>query len=105
MIDFTENLDLFIAGEFGDKAIVESMTALTAEIWGIFDERYEPMLGGYGETDSFTTGRRITFKVKTTDTDGLMHGDRLDIKNRGYRIMAINPYGDGQMSELILKQS
>ena len=93
-----DDLDLFVRGEFGKLA-----TTAEAEVWGIFDERYEPMLGGYGETDSFTTGRRITFKVKTSDTVSLSHGDLLKIEDKNYLITAINPYGDGKMSELILK--
>ena len=102
--DFTENLDLFIGSEFSSVGSVVSQTAIKSQISGIFDERHEPMLDMYsGVSDSASSGKRITFKVKTSDTDGLLHGDTIALCGINYSVIGINAMGDGKLTELVLK--
>ena len=101
-----ENLDIFTSGEFSHLGSVVSQTALKSQISGIFDERHEPMLDMYsGVSDSASSGKRITFKVKTSDVDGLLHGDTIAIGGSNYSVTGINAIGDGKLSELVLKQT
>ena len=102
--DNLEDLNVFTAGEFSDLGTVVSPTALYSQISGIFDENVEVMLD-YGGIDSSVGGRNFSFKVETAKTDGLRYGDSIAIKGRNFQIVSIDPYGDGKMTELKLKDT
>lgn len=103
-IDEIENLEVFTAGEFSDVGSVTSPTAIYSQMSGIFDESVEIALD-YGGIDSSVGGRKFTFKVETAKCDGLMYGDAIAIKGRNFQIVSIDPYGDGKMTELVLKEN
>ena len=102
-IDDLEDLSIFTAGEFSDVGSVVSPTALYSQISGIFDENVDVMLD-LGGVDSSVGGRQFSFKVNTIHTDGLRYGDSITIRARNFQITSIDPYGDGRMSELKLKE-
>ena len=106
IIEDFENLDIFTSGEFSSVGSVVSQTAIKSQISGIFNERHEPILdAGFSLSESIGTGKRITFLVQTSDTDGLLHHDEILIKDSAYSVVGINCQGDGKLTELILKES
>lgn len=98
-----EELSVFTSGEFSVEATVESPTAINSTVSGIFDERHEPMLDMYGGVEG--TGLRITFKVQTSDIDGLRHSDAMAIAGKTYLVAGIHAVGDGKITELTLKEN
>jgi hypothetical protein len=95
---FTENLDLFTAGEFSDLAVIDSVTATELSITGIFDQNYQPMFDGISE------GLQISFLTQTAKTNGLKHGDRLTINTNDYKVTELKPLHDGALTLISLKQ-
>lgn len=92
-----EDLDIFLASEFSDRAlIIKNNLAIS----GIFDERYEAMFEQYSSTAS---GRLITFLITSAEADDLRKSDRLIINNKDYLIVALEPTYDGKLTRLVLK--
>ncbi len=96
-LDKFEDLDIFLAGEFSDRALFVRTGAV---ISGIFDERYEAIFEQYSSTAS---GRLITFLITSAEADDLRKSDRLTIKNKDYLIVALEPTFDGKLTKLVLK--
>jgi hypothetical protein len=96
-IDDFEDLDIFLGGEFSDRAL---FVRTGLEVSGIFDERYEAIFEQYSSTAS---GRLITFLITSAEADDLRKSDRLTIKNKDYLIVALEPTYDGKLTKLVLK--
>jgi hypothetical protein len=88
-----ENLDLFFRL---DDFAVEGTLASGVKVKGIFDQEFLAMEMG-------AEGRNITFTGKTSDFTGLHHGDTITIATIPYKIVGIEPQGDGKVTDLILK--
>lgn len=111
-----ENLDFFFQNEFSDRAVNLNNAAY---VWGIFDNRFEPIFDEYG---AGTSGRSTTFLIKSADAGVVKVGDVLRIGERSqedetapsqgaaryvrqdYEILQILPRSDGKISELVLRQ-
>lgn len=96
-LDEWSDLDIFVAGEFSDRALIFRTGAV---ISGIFDERYEAVFEQYSSTAS---GRLITFLITSAEADDLRSSDRLTIKNKDYLIVSLSPTYDGKLTRLVLK--
>jgi hypothetical protein len=88
-----ENLDVFF--RLSDFA-VEATLASEVKIAGIFDQEFLAMEMG-------AEGRHITFTGKTSDFTELRHGDIITIATIPYKLIGIEPQGDGKITDLILK--
>jgi hypothetical protein len=109
---FNEDLDIFLAGEFSDRALFVrtgaggnapsqgASSTPAKEVSGIFDERYEAMFEQYSSTAS---GRLITFLITSAEADDLRKSDRAIINNKDYLIVALEPTYDGKLTKLVLK--
>lgn len=95
-----EDLDIFVAGEFSQKATVESASRVT-ELSGIFDDNYQAMFDSFNQA---AEGRNYCFKARTDQAAGIVHGDRLEINNRKFEVISTKPTYDGKLTELILKE-
>ncbi|MEM6614547.1 MAG: hypothetical protein AAF652_20340 [Cyanobacteria bacterium P01_C01_bin.72] len=85
-LDDIEDLDAFTAGEFANPAVLTRIKSSGEPLVlsGIFDENYQDMFGGF---DSQTAeGRKFCFRVQTSQTIDLRHGDRLTINSNNYLI-------------------
>ena len=86
-----EDLTLFFnTAEFATTATVGSTS-----IKGILDQEFLAM--GMG-----AEGRSIVFCCPTSETTGLHHGDTVTIGTADYKIVGIEPHGDGAITDLIL---
>lgn len=95
-----ENLDIFFK-EFAIIAELTSEDSPLLEIEGILDREYVPMFDNAGQASE---GKQITFAVETAKTEGIRHGDELEIEERTYEIVGIQPFDDGKLTDLILKE-
>lgn len=91
-----EDLDLFVKGEFGIAAIING-----AEIWGLFDESYEPSFD-MGITES----KKVTLQVVSGEIGGLSHGMSVELvtSSRLFEIVGIQPIDDGKLTNLVLRE-
>lgn len=94
-----ENLDVFFQAPFGQAAVLTVGTAAPVEVWGVLDEAFMPVL----EPGVATEGRRITFATQTTAVSGVSHGDGLQIEDRSFEVVGIEPISDGKVTDLVLK--
>lgn len=98
--DDFEDMSVFTAGEFSDRAAVISSSSGLTEIDGIFDERHEAIFEQYSSTGS---GRLITFLTTSVEANDLRKSDRLTINGKDYLIVALEPTHDGKLTKLVLK--
>jgi hypothetical protein len=96
-LDGFEDFNIFLAGEFSDRALIVRTNVV---ISGIFDERYEAVFEQYSSTAS---GRLITFLITSAEADDLRKSDRAIINNKDYLIVSIEPTFDGKLTKLVLK--
>ncbi len=92
---FEEDLDIFTLGDFGQPALIDGV-----EVWGIFDENYEPIF----DSGIPTEGRNICFKVQTAQINRVNHGSNVTLNNRTFEVVNIKPIDDGKLTDLILKE-
>ena len=100
-----ENLDVFFC-EFAITAELDSEESELTEIKGIFDEEYTLMFANnIGDQNLQTSeGKQITFAVASAEATDIHHGDELEIEGRTYEIVGIQPFDDGKLTDLILKE-
>ena len=92
---FEENLDIFTSREFGQAALIDG-----AEIWGIFDENYEPIMNSNMPAE----GKHICFQVQSNHIKDVAHGTEVKIYDRTFEVVNIKPIDDGLLTDLILKE-
>ncbi len=92
---FEEDLDIFTMGDFGQPALIDGV-----EVWGIFDENYEPMF----DSGIPTEGKNICFKVQSDQINHVVHGSNVELKGRNFEVINIKPIDDGKLTDLILKE-
>ena len=97
----SENLNIFFS-DFAVTAELDSEESELDEITGILDIEYVPMFDNDGQAKE---GRQITFAVATTEATDIHHGDGLEIEGRTYEIVGIQPFDDGKLTDLILKET
>lgn len=104
LFNFNEDLTVFTAREFSSIAYVHSARVVQApsQIQGIYSKRAESLFDLEAQK---TEGRRITLLVQTSDTEYLRHEDQLSINGNNHSIVGINPTHDGQLTELVLKET
>ena len=90
-----ENLDIFTSGEFGQAALIDGV-----EVWGIFDENYEPIMNSNIPTE----GKHICFQVQSNHIKDVNHGSEVKIYNRSFEVVNIKPIDDGLLTDLFLKE-
>lgn len=95
-----ENLDVFFS-DFAIVAELDSSESVLDEIKGILDIEYVPMFDNDGQA---TEGKQITFAIQSTEATDIHHGDGLEIEERTYEIVGIQPFDDGKLTDLILKE-
>ena len=101
----SENLNIFFS-DFAVVAELDSEESELTEIKGILDEEYTLMFdSGYKDDGLQTTeGRQITFAIQSVEATDIHHGDGLEIEGRTYEIVGIQPFDDGKLTDLILKE-
>ena len=93
---FEENLDIFTKGEFSSFALIDGV-----EVWGIFDEEYARSFG----MNSFNSeGRIISFQTQTSEIVEVEHGSEVELNDKVYQVIQIQPIDDGKLTDLILKE-
>ena len=93
---FEENLDIFTKGEFSSLALIDGV-----EVWGIFDEEYAQ---AFGMNTFNSEGRAISFQTQTSEIAAVKHGSRVELNNKVYEVVQIQPVDDGKLTDLILKE-
>ena len=93
---FEENLDIFTKGEFASAALIDGV-----EVWGIFDEEYAQT---FGMNQFNSEGRAFSFQTQTSEITAVNHGSRVELNNKVYEVIQIQPIDDGQLTDLILKE-
>lgn len=96
----SENLNIFFC-DFAIVAELDSEESELEEITGILDIEYVPMFDNDGQG---TEGRQITFAIQSVEATDIHHGDGLEIEGRTYEIVGIQPFDDGKLTDLILKE-
>ena len=91
-----ENLDLFIKGIFGETALIDGV-----EVWGLFDESYEPLFDPSGLQ---TEGKNITFLVKTEAVFFVNHSSSVALRTRLFEVVNKKLIDDGKLTTLLLKE-
>ncbi|MDJ0900253.1 MAG: hypothetical protein QNJ55_15725 [Xenococcus sp. MO_188.B8] len=92
-----ENLDIFTKGEFSSPALIDGV-----EVWGIFDEEYAQ---AFGINTLNSEGRAISFQTQTSEITEVNHGSRVELNDRVYEVIQIQPIDDGKLTDLILKEA
>jgi hypothetical protein len=80
---------VFLNGIFDDLATLDRYI-----VRGIFDEEFQPILEA--------EGRAITFTVSRETSRLSRHGTRLELGDRQFEVIGIQPIDDGQYADLIL---
>lgn len=95
-MNFQEDLDIFTKGEFGVAALINGR-----EIWGLFDESYEPVFD-----DLKGESKKITLMIKSEEAGGMRHGFPVELitNSRVFEIVGIQPFDDGKLTNLVLKE-
>lgn len=91
-----ENLDLFVKGVFGETALIDGV-----EVWGLFDESYDPLFDGHGLQ---TEGKNITFLVKTEAVFFVNHSSSVNLRSRFFEVISRKPIDDGKLTTLLLRE-
>lgn len=86
-----ENLELFLA-DFGIEATIP-----TGKVTILFDQDYAPLELG-------AEGRSLVACGRTSQLQNLRHGSTIIINAKTYRIVSVQPTGDGAFTDLILKE-
>lgn len=86
-----ENLGLFLA-DFGVEATIPSGIVKV-----LFDQDYAPM-------DLGAEGRSLVACGLSSQLQGLRHGSTITINAKSYRVVSVQPTGDGAFTDLILKE-
>ena len=94
---FEENLDIFTKGEFASAALIDGV-----EVWGIFDEEYAQ---AFGINQFNSEGRAFSFQTQTSEVKNVNHGSQVELNNKVYEVIKIQPIDDGKLTDLILKES
>ena len=100
MTQLNEDLSIFFC-DLATVASLDSSESELDEITGILDIEYVPMFDNDGQA---TEGRQITFAVATAEATDIHHGDELELEGRTYAIVGIQPFDDGKLTDLILKE-
>lgn len=83
--------------EFFLNGVFDSLATLgTKAVRGIFDEEFENILEA--------EGRRLTFTVDLNTALDTHHGTRLELGNRQFKVIGIEPIDDGLYTDLILQE-
>ena len=80
---------VFLDGFFDELATLDRYA-----VRGIFDEEFQPILDAEGRAISFTVSR-VTSRLSR-------HGTRLEVGDRQFEVIGIQPIDDGQYADLIL---
>lgn len=88
-----ENLDTFL--DLDHFAVTVTLDGVAVKV--IFDDTFAAMELG-------AEGRSITALGKTSDLSQVSHGDAITINSLTYRVVGIQPQGDGAFTLLVLKQ-
>ncbi|MGK7895893.1 MAG: hypothetical protein AB4372_20335 [Xenococcus sp. (in: cyanobacteria)] len=95
-MQFEENLDIFTKGEFSSPALIDGV-----EVWGIFDEEYAQT---FSMNQFNSEGRAISFQTQTSEIATVNHGSKVELNNKLYEVIQIQPIDDGKLTDLILKE-
>lgn len=87
-----ENLDIFLT-DFGVPATLNGSVTLRV----LFDREFSPIEFG-------AEGHAITATTRTDSLFGVRHGDTLTIAGNTYKVIGIQPIGDGKFTDLVLKE-
>lgn len=91
-----ENLDLFVKGVFGETALIDG-----TEVWGLFDESYDPLFDPSGLQ---AEGKNITFLVKTDSVFFVNHSSSVTLRTRLFEVVNKKLIDDGKLTTLLLKE-
>lgn len=80
---------VFLNGIFDELATLDRYA-----VRGIFDEEFQPILEA--------EGRAITFTVSRETSRLSRHGTRIELGDRQFEVIGIQPIDDGQYADLIL---
>jgi hypothetical protein len=80
---------VFLDGFFDELATLDRYA-----VRGIFDEEFQPILDAEGRAISFTVSR-VTSRLAR-------HGTRVELGDRQFEVIGIQPIDDGQYADLIL---
>ena len=80
---------VFLNGIFDELATLDRYT-----VRGIFDEEFQPILEAEGRAISFTVSRENSKLAR--------HGTRMELGNRQFEVIGIQPIDDGHYADLIL---
>ena len=82
---------VFLKGVFDELATLDRYAAR-----GIFDEEFQPILEAEGRAISFTVSR-VTSRLAR-------HGTRVEVGDRQFEVIGIQPIDDGYYADLILME-
>jgi len=80
---------VFLDGIFDELATLDRYA-----VRGIFDEEFQPILDAEGRAISFTVSRGTSKLVR--------HGTRMELGDRQFEVIGIQPIDDGHYADLIL---
>jgi hypothetical protein len=96
---FAEDLTLFLSpSEFSVPAQANMRFGDVLQFQVIFDNGYEPALGGFAEASGPTA------LVQSALVQDLAHGSQIEISARTWRVVEIRPDGTG-MTTLVLERA
>ena len=82
---------VFLEGVFDELATLDRYA-----VRGIFDEEFQPILEAEGRAISFTVSR-VTSRLA-------QHGTRVEVGDRQFEVIGIQPIDDGYYADLILME-
>jgi hypothetical protein len=96
---FVEDLGVFTnPAEFGEVATATTKFGEVITLPVIFDNGYEPALGGFAEASGPSA------LVQSALVQDLVHGSQIEISARTWRVVEIRPDGTG-MTTLVLERA